>query len=482
MANVYPALKLKMGSDEDGWEYYSVKMTMEDIAKEVGFAEEFEENKTLDNIYQRARSSRAKNEMVKFLANREDRFYSSIVVAARGGAPTFADAKPQSEELRFFYDGQDDFGLLKFDGGQNYYALDGQHRLTSIKTLLDTSEPGKRHLDNIGVSVPSGFRNESVSVIIVTTSGDDEEWRKKYRRLFSALNRNAKPVDPDTIIAMDEDDLFCILTRQLIMEHEFFFWNGEAAANEKVQCKGGNIAPYVTGRTAQPAKSCVTTLQALKDMNIELLKTTANESRWANDPFSNKQIKLSQFIQNRPSDEEIDEWYGELSLVWDSLLEALPDLANKDPQLMRTNNCDDDTIDHLPGSENNALFRPVVQKEILAPLARMMLNEDEAETKDEMVNSLQKLANINWSLFDAPWRYLILDKNENGEWKMTNEDRTKRSERLLEILQWSVGLIEKEDIEIAELKGYYKSYLNCSEEEQESLWQDILDMKERITD
>ena len=177
MANVYPALKLKMGSDEGGWEYYAIKMSMEDVAKEIGFAEDFEENKTLDNIYQRARSSRAKNEMVKFLANRPDRFYSSIVVAARGGAPTFADAKPQSEELRFFYDGEDDFGLLKFDGGQDYYALDGQHRLTSIKTLLDTSERGRAHLDKIGVSVPNGFRKESVSIIIVTTGGDDEEWR-----------------------------------------------------------------------------------------------------------------------------------------------------------------------------------------------------------------------------------------------------------------------------------------------------------------
>lgn len=480
MANVYPALKLKMGSDEGGWEYYAIKMSMEDVAKEIGFAEDFEENKTLDNIYQRARSSRAKNEMVKFLANREDRFYSSIVVAARGGAPTFADAKPQSEELKFFYNGEDDFGLLKFDGGQDYYALDGQHRVTSIKTLLDTSEIGKEHLDNIGVSVPSGFRKESVSIIIVTTTGDDEEWRKKYRRLFSALNRNAKPVDKDTIIAMDEDDLFCILTRQLIMEHKFFFWNGEAAANEKIQCKGSNIAAYITGKNNQPAKPCVTTLQTLKAMSTELLRTTVNEQKWKTDPFSNKTIKIEQFVQNRPSDEEIDEWYDELSLVWDALLEALPDLATKDPQLMRTNNCDDDSIEHLPGSENNALFRPVVQKEILAPLARMMLNDDEAETKDEMVSSLQKLAKINWSLFDAPWRHLILAKNEKDDWTMTNEDRKKRSERLLEILQWTVGLMEKEDVEVAELKGYYQSYLNCSEEEQESLWQDILTMKKKI--
>ena len=31
---------------------------------------------------------------------------------------------------------EDHFGLLRFDGGQNYYALDGQHRVTAIQTLL----------------------------------------------------------------------------------------------------------------------------------------------------------------------------------------------------------------------------------------------------------------------------------------------------------------------------------------------------------
>ena len=90
-----------------------------------------------------------------------------------------------------------------------------------------------------------------------------------------------------------------------------------------------------------------------------------------------------------------------------------------------------------------------------------MLNDDEAETKEEMINSLQKLAKINWSLFGAPWRHLVLVQNESSDWTMTSDDRKKRSERLLEILQWSVGLMEKDDLEVAELKGYYQSYLNA---------------------
>lgn len=480
MANIYPALRLKMGSSDDGWEYYAIKMRMKDVAKEIGFAEEFEENKTLDNIYQRARGKRAKNEMVKFLANRSDRFYSSIVVAARGGAPTFADAKPQSKELNFFYEGENDFGLLKFDGGQNYYALDGQHRVTSIQTLLDTSEEGIKHLKKIGVKAPDGFANESVSVIIVTTTGDDDEWRKKYRRLFSALNRNAKPVDADTIIAMDEDDLFCILTRRLILEHPFFFWDGAAEANIKVQCKGPNIPSYKTGISKGEPKGHFTTLQTLKDMSIELLRTTINENKWKIDPFSDKKIKLSQFIQNRPSDDDIETYYKELSDVWDALLEALPDLEEKDPMLMRINNCDEEELDHRPGSENSALFRPLIQEKILAPLARTILNDDEAETKEEMVESLKKLSKLNWSLHEAPWRHLILIQGESG-WKMANEDRDKRIIRLEQILHEIFGITSKSDEELLELKGFYQSYLSCSDEEKESLWEEILKMKKEIS-
>lgn len=480
--NLYPALKLNMGSEDEGWIYYAIKMRMKDVAGSIGFAEDFEENKTLDNIYQRARSSRAKNEMVRFLANREDRFYSSIVVAARGGAPSFAEIKPADEKQEFFYDGNGDYGILKFDGGENYYALDGQHRVTSIKTLLDTTVEGRNHLEKIGVSVPEGFKDESVSVIIVTTSGDDEAWRKKYRRLFSALNRNAKPVDKDTIIAMDEDDLFAILTRQLIQEHEFFFWDGAAAENEKVLCKGKNIRSYESGSGAtKPPAAFFTSLQTLYAMNEELLKTTKNETAWRTDSFSGKSIKIEQYKQNRPSEEDIDKYFQELSSVWTALLDGIPDLKNKDPQLMRTNNADDMEIDHRDGAENNALFRPIIQELVLAPIARMLLNDDEAETHDEMVQSLTALSQIDWSLFNAPWRHLILTKNENDKWTIASEDRSKRIERCKEIIQWMVGLVVKDDEEILELKAYYQSYLNCPEDEQESLWKNIIDNKSKIS-
>ena len=52
------------------------------------------------------------------------------------------------------------FGVLKFDGTQKYYALDGQHRLSAIKTLLDRSNP-------LSDGAPEDFENDEFSVIVI---------------------------------------------------------------------------------------------------------------------------------------------------------------------------------------------------------------------------------------------------------------------------------------------------------------------------
>ena len=60
----------------------------------------------------------------------------------------------------------DSFGLLKFDGTQKYYALDGQHRLSAIKTLLDRTNP-------LSDGSPENFENDEFSVIVVVPSPSD---------------------------------------------------------------------------------------------------------------------------------------------------------------------------------------------------------------------------------------------------------------------------------------------------------------------
>ena len=454
--NIYPAIKLHMGSEEDGWTYYSIKMKMKDVSKEIGFAEDFEDSKSLNSIMQRARGTRAKTDIVKFLARRPDRFFSSIVVAARGGSPSFATVELERDSLGLVEDMEGHFGLLRFDGGQNYYALDGQHRVTAIQTLLNDSEQRER----LGVLVPDNFGEETISVIIMTTSGSKEEWKKKYRRLFSSLNRYAKPVDKDTIIAMDEDDLFAILTRRMVGEYPFFQWEGDALKNEKLQCKGKPI-----NKEGAPQ---FTSLQTLYAMNHELLKSAANESRWGAD-----------FEKSRPENEDhIDGWFDELVEIWDALFEAIPAL-NNDPSFMRTENADEDHV-IAAGHQNNALFRPLIQELVLAKVARNLLNSANTNTKAGMIKSLSKLNLISWDLYTAPWVHLILGKNERDKWTMVSEDRAKRIAVAEEIVLWLVGQLEWEQDEINEQSELYKSFLTCDEIKADKLWNNLVETHKDI--
>lgn len=449
--NIYPAIKLRMGTQEEGWTYYSIKMKMKDVGKEIGFADDLEESRSLNSIMQRARGARAKTDIVNFLAKRDDRFFSSIVVAARGGEPSFAEVQLEKDALGFVEDMEDHFGLLRFDGGQNYYALDGQHRVTAIQTLLHDQD----QRDKLGITVPEGFADEEISVIIMTTTGSEEEWKKKYRRLFSSLNRYAKPVDKDTIIAMDEDDIFCILTRRMVAEYPFFQWEGAALKNEKLQCKGKNISGE--------GKPYFTSLQTLNGMNTELLRSPENES---NGMFA------SEFTKNRPEDEDqIDAWFDELVGIWDALFKAIPEL-HKDPSFMRTNNADEEDA-KAEGHENNALFRPIVQEGILAKAARMLLNRANTNTNAGMVKALENLSLINWDLYSAPWIHCLIIKNENDKWVIASEERSKRIDIILEVVLWLVGFLSLEDDEVSEMKETYQTYLKCNEETQDSLWKEI---------
>ena len=62
---------------------------------------------------------------------------------------------------------------------------------------------------------------EQLPVIFIAHS-DDPTGRKRTRKLFSTLNRRAKPVGQNENIALDEDDVCSIITREVIQEIPLF--------------------------------------------------------------------------------------------------------------------------------------------------------------------------------------------------------------------------------------------------------------------
>ncbi|MCM2460198.1 DGQHR domain-containing protein [Pseudomonas sp. CG7] len=204
---VLPCLRGYLGT----WVTYSCMMRLSDAADLIGFAHELHQiGKLSDKIQRELNDDRAK-EISDYLINNEDRFFNSLVVAIYDGDPNWHEVesiRPNNEEassLEIPDYAENCLGFLSITRDEKLFALDGQHRLAGIKSAVDSNEL-------IG--------NDLISVIIVAHS-NTPDGKVRSRRLFTTLNKKAKLVSKDAIIALDEDDISARVTRALIESDEY---------------------------------------------------------------------------------------------------------------------------------------------------------------------------------------------------------------------------------------------------------------------
>ncbi len=476
--NLYPALRSQMGE----WNYYVVKMNARELADNVQLASTvYDENifdksiqRTLDEEMQRTlRETSVYKEIVEYLKRQPYRFFSSIVVAALEGNPMFYPIEiTEDPQFVIFREDQrinDAFGLLKFDGTQKYYALDGQYQLSAIKTLLDQTNP-------LSDGSPEDFESDEFSVIVVVPSQSDSNatFMQKYRRLFTNLNRYAKKTDNATNIMMDEDDTFAILTRKLITNNAFFKSPElQEERSTRIKTKSKNLSVN---------DSHFTSLEALYEMNITLLRSHQRETMgWGPSNAEGEDEKL--FKRFRPPEEYIEKLYNELEMYWNTLLAEIPDLHNV-PTQMRVHDLveDDDNgeeTDHL-------LFWPIGQQ-MLAEIVRTSLDkrlpDPENPTPDAVGEALIGLNQLEWKLHQAPWKHFLLVRNAKGNWTMRSEQRTQAVRCGQIIQQWILGLEDFDENDVLDLKNEWVNFLvpAQTEERVNEMWQQVEDMKTAIS-
>ena len=454
--NLYPAMKASMGR----WHYFILKMTMRELAESVKFAADIYDDRTLDEAIQRVlNESRVKREIITYLVGQPDRFFASVVVAALQGNPQWYPVSIEDDERFAVFRGDarlnDTFGVLSFDGTQDYYALDGQHRLAAIKALVDTNS-------DVGVDAPQGFKDEEISVIVVVPEAAEthEQFMERYRRLFGHLNRYAKVMDQVTNIIMDEDDAVAIITRRLVTDHEFFRAPGKQKDSIRIKTK--------KGKNLRVADPYFTSLETLYDINIRLLSTAARK----NHGWDGERSDYGAFKRFRPSDEVLDALYAELELYWDSLLTELP-VLRRNPTEMRNHAPQGDLEDH-------ALFWPIGQ-EILADVARDLMNQrqarPEAADRESVAGALTGLAGLEWALHSPPWRHLLLipGNAEMTDWKIRNEERKDAQKMATRVLKWQIGLDELSEGQVVRLREEWELMLQPAlvGEVVDSLWESI---------
>jgi len=393
---------------------------MKDIAKRISIAEEIHSSQSLRDLSQRQLTNRSA-EISNYLHSQKQRFFNAIVVGTYGGEPKWGELTINDKELTLelpeYMEGT--LGILTLEGTEKLFAIDGRHRVLGIRQALKND--------------PS-LLEEEVCVIFVSSvsqkhRSDDPEGFERTRRLFSTLNRYAKPVGKRDIIALDEDDAIAIITRKLVEEYAFF--------QEKISIGGSKSIPPTDRKS-------FTSIIVLYD---------------AIDHFLRDRIRgWNDFKKFRPSDEEIDSLYKNIVTFWDILISSFKPLQifeNSDPS-------DQLAGQFRHGEGGHLLFRPIGLL-LCVRTIKLFLNNDV-----ELKEAVKRLSKVPMEISEDPWKGLLWDDTNNR--MITSTDNQKAALKLLyssiggnlkdlktkksELIKEISGLLNKEESEIR-LPRYY---------------------------
>lgn len=362
---ILPALRGVMGR----WVYYSCLMNMRELAARVRFAEEVHNNPQLSKLIQRKLTDGRGTQIAQYLETQSDRFFNSLVVATYGGAPNWyalSDIKAQhmSEDIsEIDEDTVASVGFLTLNGTEKLFALDGQHRLAGIKKAVK---------DAAGKEV-----DDEISVIFVAHE-NTPQGLERTRRLFTVLNKTAKPVSKGDIIALDEDDVAAICVRRLIENTGLF-------SGERIAYVANNNMP-ATNTTS------LTTIGNLYDTLLILFSK-------AKTPMLTPKKDALQF--NRPSDAALDKYFG-LAQSYFELLKKNFDELN---EFFAAEDYSAVVKKHRGSHGGSALFRPIglsIFTQIIANLTASMSLED----------AVDLAAKLPRTLSDIPYDGLLWDENK----------------------------------------------------------------------
>lgn len=358
--------KAKLGSTV----YYIGKMRAGELIDNVGFAAELPEwsEMTADEKMQRQPDiTRVINEIVPYVIEDPDRFFNSLIIDVFSGYDEL-DFEPVSlvaKDLPKAYQiPMQDMGFLTLPGKERLIALDGQHRLLSLRIAIR----GVYGLP-AGAKVPSTTKSlephpeladEEVSIILV-----EHKDNQKIRKIFNKVNKYARQTSRGDNIITSDDDIYAVIARRLFSEGEVLAPIGKC---ELVNWKSNTLS--------QRSKQ-LTTVSALYTIAETVLKEKG---------YSAKLL---------PSQEEQETSYAEIVEFWQELLDVL-DVYKEYLELTKA----DKPVSLL--REQNLLMKPVTQM----ALAHVAAN---AKKKGILWNEIvQKLNKVDWSFDNKLWFNILI--------------------------------------------------------------------------
>lgn len=356
-----PAIRGRIGDTI----YYCTTLTFKQVGEMVKPVND--ELHTANSLKEQIQRSLTDNyiRIKEYILNREDRFFDSLVLAVYDGDPMWKEVRYEIDDETYY-----NVGLLELSGQEKIFPVDGQHRVEGIRAALAEN-------DELG--------DEMISVMLIGHQ-NTAEGREKSRRIFSTLNRYVKPVRLGDIIALDEDDIVAIVTRDLLETYPLFIGDRIKASNNKA--------------IPNTDKTAFTSLMTLYDCHLVLYKTFISQK----DKKNYKKYQIDDKRKYRPSDEIINEFNQYLIDFWDSMVSTFDEIRT-----YINNDSNNPAIEMRPTDDGgNLFFRPIGLLPFVEAVSKIKMETQ--ETYSEIINHY---SNLNRNVHSDMWDMILWNPRTN---------------------------------------------------------------------
>lgn len=355
-----PAIRSKMGI----WIYYVSSLSFGEVENYISpINDELHKSELLSQMIQRSITDNYKS-IANYLMTQEERFFNALILAVYNGQPVWSELRIDDIDSNDNYN----LGILTLTGEEKIFPVDGQHRVAGIKRAL---------------AMNPDLANERVPVVFIGHS-KDEIGMQRTRRMFSTLNRYAKPVSLRDIIALDEDDIVAIASRNLLDGTDMFDNERILDAKTKAIPEGNNTA--------------LTTIITYYECNKELLWLFVKDIKVTglDEKIIKGHNKIGEYIRHRPDDQTISQFTDECRNFWEAIIDSCIEGFKGE---------DGDVGKYRDKNGGHIFFRPIS----LIAFTKMVVRIKERENNINYVEIIKKLPdNTKW-IQSKLWRRIIWD-------------------------------------------------------------------------
>lgn len=344
--------------------YYTSSFTFKQIAERVKkIDQELHTSTSLKDQLQRSLTKNYES-ITDYILSQKEHFFNALVLAVYDGDPVW-------NEIEVGFKGEDyyNMGFLRLNGEEKIFPVDGQHRVEGIKDAIKKSPE---------------LEDETIAVILIGHH-KDKEGMEKTRRIFSTLNRYAKPVSTGDIIALDEDDTVAIVTRNMLESFPLFM--NENISDEKK-----------TKAIVEKDTKSFTSLIKLYETNRIVYKYYT--SFRDNTKRIHSSTEIDKFLKFRPKQEDIDDFEKYLTEFWELFINSFEGMKEY------VASTEKDAAAKYRNRENGGLlyFRPVALPQLVTAILETCFR-----SKVTLSDSMSAYSQLEMCISKAPWVKVLWD-------------------------------------------------------------------------